>query len=105
MASTKEMQLRARLRKKTKQGLHSLVQECAQRSGYRGIDMSGSSKFMNAATNISINTSNNSQARADALYRLFVDAAMSAGGSKAAEEMRQVLNEALPEMFSGQPVA
>jgi hypothetical protein len=93
MASTKEMQARAKARKQAKQFLHNSAQTAARLEGYPGIDMQGSSSFINSASRIMTATPGPGAERFNSLARLFVAEAQKYGGAQAAEEMQIILEE------------
>jgi hypothetical protein len=93
MASTKEMQVRAKARKASKAHAHKLAQNAAKANGWSGIDMTGSSSFMNSMSRVMINTPNNSPSRFNQMYRLFIEEARKHGGEQAAKEMAEILDE------------
>jgi hypothetical protein len=93
MASTKEMQARAKLRKASKAHVHKLAQNAAKEHGYSGIDMTGSSSFMNSISRVLTNTPNNSNNRFDQMYRLFIEEARKHGGEQSAKDMTKILDE------------
>ena len=93
MASTKEMQARAKAYKSAKRKVNDIAQQAAQQQGYRGINMSGASGFMNSVARLSLNTPANTETRFDALARLFINEAQKNGGEQAAKEMAAILEE------------
>ena len=93
MASTKEMQARAKARKQAKNFLNQAAQNAAKQEGYCGIDMRGSSSFTNSASRIMTATPNASAERFNALARLFIAEAQKHGGEQAAKEMETILEE------------